>query len=306
MKVLIEAAQPATKTATGRWRAILAVPGQGSSGKYSAQVLENYGPVAFPAGMKAYINHDENRDPRDLLGTYPDGASWDPNEGPNGALVSELLPLPRYADFVEEVAPHVALSIFALGKADKEGNITELIAHRTNGVDMVGYGGLEGSSLGDKVSERAMSLLESARTAALADERKEESMTPEEMKALVDKSVAEALAPVLAFVSEQKLAAEAAEAAKAAGTEAEPTITEAIAAYAAASDLVSKADVFPTQETALLAAAAKGDDITAALEDAKKIKAEAITSLTESTNTGGRRVESGSDNESYALGMEWN
>lgn len=306
MKVLIEAAQTATKTASGRWRAILAVPGQGSSGKYSAETLKNYGPVAFPAGMRAYINHDERRDPRDLLGTYPEGAWWDPSEGVNGALVSELEPLPRYADFVEEVAPHVALSIFALGKSDAEGNITELIAHRTNGVDMVGYGGLEGSGLGDKVSERALSLLESARTAALADERKEESMTPEEMKALVDKSVAEALAPVLAFVSEQKQAAEAAEAAKAGSDEDKPTVEDAITAYAAAAKLVDEADIFPTQEAALLASAAKGEDITAALETAKTIKAEAITSLSESVKSGGHRLDSGSDGESYALGMEWN
>lgn len=304
-KLLIESAQTATKTANGRYRAILAVPGKGSSGTYSAAVLERYGPTAFPPGMKAYINHDDKRDARDLLGFYPEGARWDPEEGKEGALVSELEPLPSKADFVEEVAPHVALSLFAMGKDDGRGNITELIAHRMNGVDMVGYGGLEGSQLGSKISEEAISLLQERAAASADHERKEESMTPEEMKALL----AEALKPVAASV--EKL--EAAEAARVAaaeaatkGTEDKPTVEEGIAEYAKAAELVREAKLFPKQEAAILGAAAKGEDITKLLEDAKAVRDEATTAITESlSSTGGRRVEEGSNNEGFGLGMSW-
>lgn len=299
---LCESASTATKTSTGRFRAILAVPGVGSSGTYSAEMLQKYGPKAFPAGMKAYIGHDEKRDPRDLLGHYPEGAVWDPEEGENGALVSELEPLPSRAAFVEEVAPHVALSLFALGKADAKGNITELLPHRTNGVDMVGYGGLEGSSLGEKISEAAMSLLQERAAASADHEREEESMTPEEMKALL----AETLKPVFAFISAQEQAAEAArKAAEAAEGAQTPTVEEAVAAYAAGSVKVAEAKLFPTQEKQILAALAKGEDITSLLEDAIALKAEAATTLTESQSFGGRRVDAGSDNESFGLGMAW-
>lgn len=306
-KLLIESAQPATKTSTGRFRAILAVPGKGSSGTYSAEMLKRFGPVAFPAGMKAYINHDEKRDARDLLGHYPEGATWDENEGPEGALVSELEPLPSKLAFVEEVAPHVALSLFALGKADAKGNITELIPHRMNGVDMVGYGGLEGSKLGEKISEAAMSLLQE-RTAASADERKEESMTPEQIAEAVKAGITAALAPVLSFVSKQEEAAEAARKAEEAkqGTTETPTIAEAVKKFAADSKKVTEAKLFPKQEAAILAVAEAGGDIDALLEDAKAIRDEATTALTESLSTGGgRRVDAGTDNAGFGLGMAW-
>lgn len=303
MKLLIEAAQSATKTASGRWRAVLAVPGQGSSGKYSAETLKKFGPIAFPAGMKAYITHDEKRDPRDLLGSYPEGASWDESYGEEGALVSELEVLPRYKEFAEEVAPHVGLSIFAMGKTDKDGNVTELLSHRMNGVDMVGYAGLEGSSLEEQISERAKTLLETARTAALADEREKDSMTPEELKA----ALAEALAPVIAFVSEQKVVADAAQKAKEAEGDKAPTVAEAVKAFAAASKTIVEAKLLPRQEAALLAVAETGEDVTAALEDAKAIKDEAIKAISETVSSnGGRRIDADADDGTYNLGMGWN
>lgn len=306
MNVLLQEAATATKAASGRWRAILAVPGQGSSGNYSAEMLKNFGPSAFPPGMKAYINHDSKRDPRDLLGSYPEGASWDPTVGSEGALVSELEPLPRWQSFVEEVAPHVGLSMFAMGKADKEGNITELMYDRMNAVDMVGYAGLDGSSIAEQISERAQTLFETARSAALADEREKDSMTPEELKAAVAPIIAEALAPVIEFVSEFKQAAEAARKADEAASDQAPTVEDAVEAYAAASETIREAKLFPRQEAALLAVAKKGEDITAALEDAKATKDEALKAVAEAAPTGGRRVDASSDTSDYTLGLGWN
>jgi hypothetical protein len=264
-------------------------------------MLREFAPLALPEGMKAYINHDERRDPRDLLGSYPDGAFWDENEGPEGALVSELEPLPSKREFVEEVAPHVALSIFAMGTLDEDGNVTSLVPHRTNGVDMVGYGGLEGSTIGEQVYERAMTLLEE-RPAAPADE-KENNMTKEELVA----ALGEALSPVLEFVSEQKAAVAASKAAEAAkpAVKDEPTVKEAIASYAVAAKLVSDADLTPTQEAAILAVAEDGGDVTKLIEDATKIKDEAV-SLAEAATPGGHRQESGTNSGPVGLGMGWN
>lgn len=302
--LLIETAQPATKTASGRWRAILATPGQGSSGFYPAETLKRYGPLAFPAGTKAYLTH-ESRHPRDILGSYPEGAFWDAEEGTDGALVAELQVRPSMQEFAEEVAPLTGLSIYSMGKLNESGHVTEMIHDRSNSVDLVGEAGLEGSGLVNQISEAAMALLEQARTAASADEREEESMTPEDFQA----ALAEALAPVLAFISEQTQAAEAAEAARAAeaGDEGDLSVEEAVEAFATASDSIKSAELLPTQEAALIARAKKGEDITAALEEAKAIKAEAITTLTEARPNvaGGRRQDAGSDGFNSTLGLEW-
>lgn len=302
--LLREEAKAAKKMPTGRWRAILAVPGKGSSGIYTAEVLKEYGPAALPAGMKAYINHDYKRDPRDLLGSYPDGAFWDEKEGENGALVSELEPLPSKVDFVAEVGPHVALSIFAMGTVDESGFVTTLTPHRTNGVDMVGHGGLEGAGLGDQISEAAKALLfGETRTAAPAGE-KEHNVTPEQIAEAINKGLKDALAPVLAFVSEQQTetARKAKEAADAANET--PSIKEAVASYALAAKAVTDAELSPLQEAAILAVAEEGVDVTKLIEDAKAIKTELATQLTE-TNPGGHRQESDSDKASYGAGMAW-
>ncbi|WP_025157189.1 hypothetical protein [Leifsonia aquatica] len=303
--LLCETAQ-AAKTADGRWRAVLAVPGQGSSGFYGAEMLKQYGPLAFPAGTKAYINHDWKRDPRDILGHYPEGAYWDPEEGANGALVAELHVLPRHQELVDEVAPLAGLSIYAMGRMDEAGNITELVYHRTNSVDLVSEEGLEGSGLADKLSERALALFENhRRTAASADER-EKDMTPEQIEEAAEKAVAKVLAPVLAFVSDQKQAAEAA--AAAAGDEPKaPTVKEAVQAFAAASKAIKDAELLPAQEAALLARAEEGADITADLAEAVKIKDEAIAHVTEAARpaASGRRFDAGADNDSYSLGLRF-
>ncbi|MGN6325833.1 hypothetical protein [Pseudolysinimonas sp.] len=308
--LLCEEAKTATKTPTGRWRAILAVPGKGSSGNYSREMLAEYGPKAFPAGMKAYLTHDEKRDPRDLLGHYPDGAWFDPDEGVDGALVSELEPLPSKRAFVEEVAPHVALSLFAMGKKDDAGNITELLAHRTNGVDMVGYGGLEGSSLGSQIFERAQTLLEASRTAeTVSSVEKENSMTPEQIAALVEGlkgAFAESLAPVLTFVTEQRAAEEARRQAETANKDAEPTVKEAVAKALADKKAIDDAELSESASARLLAASENGDDITEALAEAIKVRDEYASRITESTEvTGGRRSETTTTHvaESYSVGL---
>ena len=152
MKLLSESSSGALTKNGKRWQAVLAVPGQGSSGFYSESVLKEFGPVALAPGAKAFIDHDSVRSPKDMIGIYPDGAWWDDDKG---ALVGELEVFPHWQDFVEAVGPHAGLSIYMMGETDSEGNVVALHPDRMNGVDLVSYPGLMGSGLVEKLYESA-------------------------------------------------------------------------------------------------------------------------------------------------------
>ena len=157
-KLLTEASSSTLIREGKRWKGVLAVPGQGSSGFYSEDLLREYGPLALAPGAKAFIDHDSVRSPKDMIGVYPEGAHWDDELG---ALVGELEVFPHWEEFVEAVGPHAGLSIYMMGETDKDGNVVALLPDRMNGVDLVSYPGLIGSGLVEK-------LYESAQRAALA------------------------------------------------------------------------------------------------------------------------------------------
>lgn len=150
-KLLCEASTEAPVKVGNRWRGVLARPGQGTSGFYSEDVLREYGPQALAPGAKAFIDHKEDRSPKDMIGVYPDGAYYEDGVG----LVGELDVFPHWKDFVEAVGPHAGLSIYMVGEADADGNVTALHPDRMNGVDLVSYPGLEGSGLVEKLYESA-------------------------------------------------------------------------------------------------------------------------------------------------------
>jgi hypothetical protein len=152
MKLLSESSSGALTKNGKRWQAVLAVPGQGSSGFYSESVLKEYGPVALAPGAKAFIDHDSIRSPKDMIGVYPDGAWWDDEKR---ALVGELEVFPHWQEFVEAVGPHAGLSIYMMGETDSDGNVVALHPDRMNGVDLVSYPGLMGSGLVEKLYESA-------------------------------------------------------------------------------------------------------------------------------------------------------
>jgi hypothetical protein len=177
-KLLLEASGESPVKVGNRWRGVLAKPGQGSSGFYSEDVLREYGPKALAPGAKAFIDHKEDRSPKDMIGVYPDGAHYEEGVG----LVGELEVFPHWADFVEAVGPHAGLSIYMLGEADDDGNVTALFPDRMNGVDLVSYPGLEGSGLVEKLYESAhkasVSKADSTGTATVeaADKNKEQNL----------------------------------------------------------------------------------------------------------------------------------
>lgn len=137
----------------GTYPVTLLTPGMGSSAFYSESVIKRDAPIAFPKGTHVYLTHERatsgEPSPEKLLGTLVQDTTIRESDG---AAVNRFKPLKRWAEFVEEVHPHVGLSICAGGTATTgtiEGRtvkMAESIAyHRTNSVDMVSHPGREGS-----------------------------------------------------------------------------------------------------------------------------------------------------------------
>lgn len=171
--VFTEAAVAPTKTDKGTWRAILITPGKGSSGVYTESVLREFGPVAFPKGTHSYIDHPaaegEIRSPKNLMGVLAEDAHYEPGVG----LVAELQVMPHWKEFVEAVAPHTGLSIYAMGEGsygpDGDLVIESLMPHVQNSVDLVSYAGRPGSKLAEKLYEAAVAMLHEAEPGELAE-----------------------------------------------------------------------------------------------------------------------------------------
>ena len=159
-----EQAKAPTKVGNN-WRAVLITPGKGSSGTYPEAMLREYGPKAFPKGTHSYVDHpsreDEVRSPKNLMGILSEDAYYENGVG----LVAELQVMPHWKEFVESVAPHTGLSIYAMGEGeydDEEDEIVveSLIANAQNSVDLVSYPGRPGSKLADKLYEAARAMIE--------------------------------------------------------------------------------------------------------------------------------------------------
>jgi uncharacterized protein (DUF2267 family) len=124
-------------------------------------MLKEYGPQAFKKGTHSYVDHPRNeediRSPKNLIGVLAKDASYEEGVG----LVGELSIMPHWKEFVEAVAPHTGLSIYAMGEGeyndDGEVVVENLVPHVQNSVDLVSYPGRPGSKLADKLYEAAIS-----------------------------------------------------------------------------------------------------------------------------------------------------
>jgi hypothetical protein len=143
-----------------RWRAVLITPGKGSSGIYTEKTLRESGPIAFPKGTHSYVDHPshegEVRSPKNLIGVLATDALYEEGVG----LTAEIEVMPHWREFVEAVAPHTGLSIYAMGDGkyndDGEVVVESLIPHVQNSVDLVSYAGRPGSQMADKLYEAAI------------------------------------------------------------------------------------------------------------------------------------------------------
>lgn len=266
-----------------RWRVIVARPGQGSSGFYSEEMFRRDATKVVPAGGQSFINHGSDRNPKDMIGVYPEGSFWDENEK---AVVADLQVFSHWEKFVDEVGPHCGMSLYAMGESDADDNVTAIIEDRMNGADLVARPGLIGSGLAEKLYESATAGFNEP-SATVAQEKNGEKMD-EELKAEIISVVKTAFA---SLVAEKETAREAEVQAKVDADAVETAATERVESFAAAVKAVDEADLLESQRTAILEAAKNGADVAPMIESAKAIKAEALESaknLAEEASHGGR------------------
>lgn len=191
-----EAVVPLTEAAVKDGKSLIRIitPGWGSSGFYAPAVLERDAPAAWPAGTKMFWDHPTKeeaekrpeRSLRDLAAELTEDARWMPT-GPEGpGVYSRARVFKTYQPAVEELAPHIGVSIrtsalMRQGEADgRKGAIVErLLPSPTNSVDFVtipGRGGRIASLFeaargrnteeDDAVSEEALRVAQEAATKA--------------------------------------------------------------------------------------------------------------------------------------------
>lgn len=142
-------------------------PGWGSSGYYSADVLQNSS-TAFPAGTHMYWNHPTEserrerpeRDLRDLAAVTVTPARWDESGEDGPGLYALSTVVPHYRDHVDSLAEHIGLSINAYGTRHKgqaegrKGFIVDTISEGES-IDFVTKPGAGGKIVGLFESARA-------------------------------------------------------------------------------------------------------------------------------------------------------
>lgn len=203
----------------GTIRLRLIAPGQGTSGYYPPDVLRRDGPQVFKAGTHMFWDHPSltegrpERSLRDLAARLVTDATWEEN-GPGGAgLYADAAVFSNYRPLVEEMAPHIGVSIRASGGRKMatlpdgtKGQLVERIV-KAGSVDFVTEAGAGG---------RVVEMVEAARPqehkpADLADkyvvadlieatpiptDSEEEYMDTKELQEAVDRAVEAKLTPL--------------------------------------------------------------------------------------------------------------
>lgn len=265
-KLLIESVAEAPIKVGNRWKVIVARPGQGSSGKYSAEVLREFGPRALHPGSKSFINHGSDRNPKDMIGTYPDGGYWDFEEN---ALAAELDVFSHWKDFVEEVGPHCGISIYMSGDLDEDGNVVSIHERRQNGADLVAEPGLIGSGIVEQLYESAKAL-DSEKEPGTGSVQDNQRKANENMD--VEAKLAELTAAVSELVADSKAKRESAAPIEVTPAEVETAVQEALAEYISRETAIIEAKLSEASTTDLLAKAKEGVDVLPLIESAKTLE----------------------------------
>lgn len=271
-----------------RWRVIVARPGKGSSGDYSTEMFRRDAHKIIAPGGQSFINHDDSRNPKDMIGVYPEGSFWSEEDN---AVVSELEVFSHWKEFVEEVGPHCGISLYALGESDEDGNVTAIIEDRLNGADLVARPGLVGSGLAEKLYESAI--------ARVSEEKPSVTAAQEERKLEMDEKDREAIAALTTAVQALVTDKQAAQVEAAQATADEKVVEERLDAYDAAVEAIEAAELPADAAKSLRAEARKGVDVAPLIEFAKAVKDGEAARIAEAADTtrdfGGRKVESATE-----------
>jgi len=171
----------------------LIAPGWGSSGYYPAEILERDGPKVFTPGVKMYWNHPTKtevrerpeRDLRDLAGELVSAARYEKNGRVGPGLYADAKVFEPFRGAVNELAPHIGVSMRAFGKAKpgkaegRKGLIVKEI-NQSRSFDYVTAPGAGGQIL---------ELFESARSGNYKpDDTRRDNVTEQEAQALQEAS----------------------------------------------------------------------------------------------------------------------
>ena len=190
MKITENSAARPTKVAEGnRWRIKVIEAGRGSSGIFTADLLERVAPK-FAVGTHVYLNHPSEtetwdrpeRSVADLIGKFVSEAEWDEE---TQALYADIQVYSDYAQLILERAQDIGMSIHAYGESieREDGSIEITDITEVFSVDAVTKAGAGGALI---------ALLESARGErgdATTNPIKENSMN-EEQEALLKQMAA--------------------------------------------------------------------------------------------------------------------
>lgn len=280
-KHLLEAATLIGESAAedGTWKVKVISEGKGSSGTYTATLLENHH-HAFD-NVLSFRNHPtgwdgpETRDFTMIAGEIK-GETWvESDERGLKAIYANYLPDPEYKEKLERYKGKLGLSIYIEGSGYVDESTGDFVVDWFNpedpyaSLDVVIAPGARGKFLESarKAYEAREDAASTDRPGARQAERKEIRMDDELKEAL--KGISDALASLVA----EKKTADAAEAQVKAD---EAAVTSAVEAYDVARKAIDEADLLAPQREELLKAAKRGEDITSAIESAKAVKEAAL------------------------------
>ena len=284
---LLEAASLVSESASedGTWKVRVISEGKGSSGVYTASLLENHH-KAFD-NVLSFKNHPtgwegpQSRDFTMIAGEVV-GETWvEKDERGLTAVYANYRPDPEYADKIERYKNKLGLSIYIEGSGyeDESG---EYIVDWFNpedpyaSLDVVIAPGARGKFM-ESVREYYKDL---SGTRQIED--KENKMDKETLEAAL-KPLSDALAVLVA----EKKAAEAADAQVKAD---EAAVTSAVEAYDAKVKAIAEAGLPEVQAESLRAAAKAGQDVAPLIEAAKALRDEIEKNIRESVEQPGGRI----------------
>lgn len=284
------------KVAGNRYRVRIIQAGQGSSGHYTPEVLEEYGPTAFPKGTHCYVDHGQDRKARSVDSIAGVLDSDPVFEAEDESLYATMKFTSRGMKIVEELKEDVGLSISASGTINEDGFVESIEYSPLNSVDLVSRAGANGRILEllesynemheNEISATLSSVNTNVSEEAGADER--EPMTPEEITAVAT-AISEALAPRFDALTEALTPAPV-----------EPVEPKDEPDLVAAVEAAVEADLPKVQREAVVAAVAAGTPLEEALTAQKTLRDQILSEA--AGDAGGRVVGSTKDID---LTIDW-
>jgi len=300
---LLEAATLVSESAAedGTWRVKVISEGKGSSGIYTAELLENHH-HAFDEVL-SFRNHPtgwdgpETRDFTMIAGEIK-GETWvDTDDTGRKAIYANYLPDPEYKEKIERYKNKLGLSIYIEGSGFENDN-GEFVVDWFNpedpyaSLDVVIAPGARGKFL--ESAKRAYESLhrDSEEPSVTSAVEKENGIKMDEEIKAAFKSLTDLIAPLVAKETASQAEAAQAEADENAGK-------VAVEAYDAAVTAIDAAELPEKVVESLRKQAKDGVDVTPLIEQAKEMKTALSESLSADADTsrdfGGRKVENATE-----------